>query len=49
MPGLILAIAIRGYNASGTVFSDLFIMAVNAVLYAIPLSLFMLWRWRRKV
>lgn len=48
MPGVVLEIAIRGYNASGTVLSDLFIMAVNATLYAIPLILLLilLLRWR---
>jgi hypothetical protein len=48
IPGVTLEFATRGFYSSGTVFSDLFIMVANATLYAIPLTLLLRWRGRRK-
>jgi hypothetical protein len=47
LPGVLLAVAIWGYNSNRTVLSDLLIVTVNATLYAIPTILLLHWVRRR--
>lgn len=46
MPGGIVAAAIWGYSSERTIWSDLVVISVNAVLYSTPIILF-LWGLRR--
>lgn len=39
LPGFIAAMAVWGYNSSGTILSDLLIVMVNATLYTVPITL----------
>ena len=39
LPGVMLAVAIWGYNSNRTLLSGIVIVAVNAVLYGVPMIL----------
>lgn len=53
LPGTMVAVGIWGYNSGRTVLSDVLIVTLNAILYAIPVSLFVMgiryWRARRQL
>jgi hypothetical protein len=46
MPGVIVAAAIWGYSSERTIWSDLVVISVNAILYSTPVIMF-LWGLRR--
>jgi len=48
LPGVILAVAIWGYNSSRTLLSDVLVVTVNATLYATPIILLVHWVRHRK-
>ena len=46
LPGVTAALSIWGYSSTRTVFSDLLIVAVNTILYSIPILLLLSARHR---
>jgi hypothetical protein len=40
LPGVMLAVTIWGYNSNRTILSDAVIVAVNGILFAVPIVLF---------